>query len=154
MSISTYIDETSKLYNRDYFEYHLNEKILESRLTGIPVCVLVLEIGFDRELQTLDSDLDEKIKQVAQVMKSEVRSSDIRARLGDGVFGIILVNTEIRGAKALAKRLKKSIEEVAPCSIVITKCEDGDDATLILEEAENILQGMKLDGENTIAVTN
>jgi PleD family two-component response regulator len=54
---------------------------------------------------------DEILRTVARIISENVRSSDIVARYGGEEFAILLMETGIKGAESVAKRLKKLMDQ-------------------------------------------
>ena len=57
---------------------------------------------------------DVRLKEIADLLRSNVRDPDLAARYGGEEFAIILPNTSKGGAIRLAERLRQSAESSAP----------------------------------------
>jgi diguanylate cyclase (GGDEF)-like protein len=106
-SFYSFLDPLTHLYNREYFDHHLEKEILRSRRNGESFTLLTLDLdGFkaynDRFLQ---SSGDIALQEFAGILSSSVREVDTVARLGGDEFGIILLEGNTEGAQALAQRI-------------------------------------------------
>jgi diguanylate cyclase (GGDEF)-like protein len=55
---------------------------------------------------------DEVLKQIAQLLEESVRSPDVVARVAGDEFAVLLRETDLPGAQALAERLRASVERL------------------------------------------
>ena len=106
-------DELTRLYNRRYFYEQLQEAIERARVTKQPLALLLADAD---GLKGLNDNYghrvgDAVLKNLAAVMTKHVRASDVVARLGGDEFGIILPETDKRGAFGLAHRLLRDLGE-------------------------------------------
>lgn len=159
MSISaSIIDETSGLFSRDYFEQRLCEEVSRAQRYDVPMSFLIMQLDNQDELKnTLENDGFEKIvRNIGEIIRKEIRHSDILAKMDEASFGLLLVHTDPQGAKVLAKRLKKIIRENTGESISIVIMDGcGDDSgAMLLEKAEYMMDGLQLDGGNILLVAN
>ena len=77
------------------------------------LCVLILDLDYFKLINdNFGHDVgDEVIISCANILKAQLRKTDIVARLGGEEYIALLPNTELEEAKALAYRIKDTIEE-------------------------------------------
>jgi diguanylate cyclase (GGDEF)-like protein len=107
VSMYSFIDPLTHLYNWGYFNHQLEKEILRSRRSGESFSLLTLDLdGFkaynDRFLQSAG---DIALQEFAGILGGSVREVDTVARLGGDEFGILLLEGNTEGAQALAQRI-------------------------------------------------
>ncbi len=107
LSLYSFLDPLTHLYNRRYFDNQIEKEILRSRRTGEPFSLLMLDLdGFkaynDRFLHTAG---DIALQEFAIILGGSVREVDTVARLGGDEFIVILLKGDEEGAQALAHRV-------------------------------------------------
>jgi diguanylate cyclase (GGDEF)-like protein len=110
----TLTDPLTKIANRRAFDQRLTMEMDISARSGAPLALLALDVDFFK----LYNDNyghpagDSALQVVAEVMQlSASRPSDLAARLGGEEFAILLPNTGLAGAEALAKRLCATLSQ-------------------------------------------
>jgi two-component system cell cycle response regulator len=111
-------DPLTKLHNRRYLDTHLVALFEESALQGLPVSVLLLDI--DRFKSINDSyghDAgDEVLREFAGRVRALTRGIDVVARFGGEEIVVLMPDTQLEGAHAVAERIRQQIGAV-PFSI-------------------------------------
>jgi diguanylate cyclase (GGDEF)-like protein len=107
VSMYSFIDPLTHLYNWGYFNHQLEKEILRSRRNGESFSLLTLDLdGFkaykDRFQQSAG---DIALQEFAGILTDSVREVDTVARLGGDEFGILLLEGNTEGAQALAQRI-------------------------------------------------
>lgn len=106
-------DELTRLANRrTLFERLAIEYERVQRNPGLRCCLLAIDIDhFKRVNDTWGHAAgDVVLKHVAQTMKKQTRRIDIPARIGGEEFVIVLPDTSVDNAMALAERIRASVE--------------------------------------------
>ncbi len=107
------MDALTGLNNRRQFEIRLNQEIANSKRNSIPLCSMMLDVDYFKKVNDTYGHAagDCVLKQVSDIIKSEIREYDIACRYGGEEFFIILPQTNIKEASLVAGRLRKVIEE-------------------------------------------
>jgi diguanylate cyclase (GGDEF)-like protein len=105
-------DYLTQLFNRQYFFERLDREIEQARSLQGPLAVLVLDI--DR-LDAINEAHERKtgdvaLAELAKVILKCTRATDIPARLDDDEFGVIMPETDRRGAFVVATRIRRTLE--------------------------------------------
>ena len=104
-------DALTGLYNRREF-MRLAEKELEkaSRMAA-HTCVIMLDVDHFKKINDNYGHPtgDEVLQRLSTILKSNVRTNDVVARMGGEEFIILLSNTPPQGAVALAEKLRKAL---------------------------------------------
>jgi diguanylate cyclase (GGDEF)-like protein len=107
ISFYSFFDPLTHLYNRRYFDHHLEKEILRCRRNGGSFSLLMLDIdgftAFNERFPNTTGDI--ALQEFAGILNGSVREVDTVARLGGDEFGIILLEGINEGAQALAERI-------------------------------------------------
>ncbi len=105
-------DDLTTLKSRRAFMDHLTAQLEVSVRHARPLSVLILDIDYFKNYNDDFGHLpgDEALKQVGKILKEVARRSDFVARLGGEEFGIILPETDRRGATVIGERFREAIE--------------------------------------------
>ncbi|MCP4761855.1 MAG: diguanylate cyclase [archaeon] len=104
-------DNFTGLFNKVFFQNTLNQHISLANRNNSDLSVLFLDIDDFKEINDTfgHHSGDIILKNVAQTIKQELRSSDIAARFGGDEFVILMPNTHKINALLLSERLRKTI---------------------------------------------
>jgi diguanylate cyclase (GGDEF)-like protein len=100
-------DELTKIYNRRYFHEQLERELGRSRRYGEPFSVVLFDID---HLKAINDGLghlagDELLRTFATVIKNDIRTTDVCARIGEDEFAVLATNTNYEGATVLSTRI-------------------------------------------------
>ncbi len=147
-------DPLTGLFNRRYLEKILNEDKKDLSLIMIDLD------HFKKINDTYGHGVGDIIlKKVAQAIKDNIRETDIPIRIGGEEFVIILPDTNIKGAKKVAEKIKKSIEqmEIPPvghitASFGITQKKEYDCTDTLIKRVDEAMYKAKKSGRNRIEI--
>ena len=158
-------DELTGLHNRRYLFAHLDELMARVNEDGIGAALLMFDIDhFKRVNDTYGHAAgDEVLRQIACRALSSVRSVDLVARLGGEEFAIVMPETGLSIAAAVAERLRLGVASepfalpgvseplTVTISIGVTTANSGyEDRERFLERADQALYEAKATGRNRI----
>lgn len=105
-------DSLTGLANRRTFIESLGGEFERAKRYGSKLSVLMIDLDHLKEINdTLGHTAgDAALAHVAGIIKKSVRASDLPARYGGDEFSVVLVETSLGQAQALAGRLLKAIE--------------------------------------------
>ena len=108
-------DALTGIHNRRYFMERLEEEVVRSLRQDIPVSCLFIDIDHFKSFNDLygHSVGDEVLRYVANIIKQQMRLSDVLARYGGEEFAVILTNTDAKLAEEIAERVRASIANAA-----------------------------------------
>ena len=109
-------DAVSGLANRRAFDETLNAEMTRASRYNNPLSLIILDLDSFKEYNDKWGHPagDVRLKEIADLLRVDVREPDIAARYGGEEFAIILPNTSKIGAIQLAERLRQSAELSAP----------------------------------------
>lgn len=105
-------DPLTGLYNRRHFEERLVSEMSAAQRHQRAVSLLMCDIDHFKAINDEHGHLagDEALKMVAFVLRGAVRKEDVLARYGGEEFVVIARETPLRGAQALAERIRRAVE--------------------------------------------
>jgi len=105
-------DEKTGLYNNKFFESILEMEMEKAKRGQEKLCLFIIDIDFFKKINDIHGHIkaDEFLKRLADVLKKQLRKSDVAARFGGEEFFIILPQTNLRKAKALTARIRDAIK--------------------------------------------
>ncbi len=164
----TNIDALTDLANRREFFYRLDHEMKRIRRNQSEVSILVIDIDHFRRInEQFGHDIgDAVIMQVADIIRKQLRETDLAARIGGEEFGVFLPDTPIEGAYWVAERIRLSIAKAlmmvgadkTPVGVTVSigaataTVHDELDATEIYKMADTRLYIAKHTGRNQVSV--
>ena len=107
------LDALTGLNNRRQFETRLSQEVATAKRKETDLCCIMIDVDHFKSVNDTYGHLagDCVLKNVAQIIKKELREYDTASRYGGEEFIIILPFTTISEAMFVAQRLRKTIEE-------------------------------------------
>lgn len=161
-------DSLTGLYNRRYFDTHIENLILDSVKKKNSFSLMILDIDKFKNINDTYGHLsgDEIIKNMSKALLKGVRPSDLVVRYGGEEFVIMMPSTGINNAAKIAERIRKFIEKnyfIIPVdpgklnctiSVGISELSPSDTRDTILERADKALYHAKRNGRNRTVILN
>jgi len=115
-------DQLTQLYNRHYLLEIAAKSINEAERFNDPLSIIVIDIDHFKKLNDTHGHQlgDQVLESVAELLKAEMRSSDVAARFGGEEFVLLLSHCALAEAQAKAEDLREKIQQLTPCDIEIT----------------------------------
>lgn len=107
------VDGLTDLFNHRYFQDTLKQQLETAKRYSTNVSLIIIDIDFFKKFNDTYGHQagDAVLRQVAQVLKKNVRTSDVVCRYGGEEMSIILPNTSNREARVNAERICKAVAE-------------------------------------------
>lgn len=104
-------DEKTGLYNNKFFETLLDMEIEKARRGHQSLSLIMIDIDFFKKINDKYGHIkaDEMLGELAEVIKKQIRKSDVAARFGGEEFVILLPETSLEKAKNFSLRLRKAV---------------------------------------------
>jgi len=159
-----YKDALTGMYNRRFFFENVSILIEQAKRTNTPTCIVMYDIdNFKKVNDTYGHDMgDVVLKDFANTIKSNIRKSDIAARLGGEEFAVFLYNTDVENGFKVADKIRQSFENSThtlnditikcTCSGGIYQIQQEDDIDSALKKADEALYVAKRTTKNRIVI--
>lgn len=158
-------DGLTGLYNRKYMFDWLNKTIRESKETGIPLSLILMDVdNFKQYNDTYGHPEGDKVlSSLARIIMSSIRNLDVGCRYGGEEFAVLLPDTGLNDALQVAERIRNAISalEFEPkrgtqvsitVSMGISTWHRPETSGPLVERADQALYEAKHHGKNTIRV--
>ena len=161
-------DSLTGLYNRRYFDQRAREEISNARRNNQPLTAIVIDIDdFKRINDTYGHSAgDIALIKLANILKQELRSSDVVSRVGGEEFHILLTNTCEAIALRIAERMRRAIKaspivltdpSLEPASLTCSfgiAClrQDDQHVDCVLQRADAAMYEAKRKGKDVVVV--
>lgn len=106
------LDALTGLNNRRQFETRLNQEVASAKRQNKSLCGIMVDVDFFKKVNdTYGHGIgDLVLKSVSDVIRAQLRESDIASRYGGEEFAILLPFTKIEEAFLVAQRLRQAVE--------------------------------------------
>ncbi|NIM59626.1 MAG: diguanylate cyclase [Candidatus Aminicenantes bacterium] len=154
-------DPLTNIYNRRKFSRLLDQEIQRVERYDRFLSIVMLDIDhFKKVNDTYGHDTgDYVLRRITELIKENIRITDILARYGGEEFVIILPETDVKGASRQIDRMRKTIEKTSfdgvgnlTISAGITGYMGGDSCKSMITRADKALYSAKEEGRNKIRV--
>jgi diguanylate cyclase (GGDEF)-like protein len=105
-------DPLTGLLNRRYIEERLAEEINRSDRSGAPMTFMMLDVDEFKSYNDRHGHPagDEALQMIGGILRENLRGADVAARYGGEEFSVLLPETSIEEAEAIAERIRRHIE--------------------------------------------
>jgi diguanylate cyclase (GGDEF)-like protein len=157
-------DELTGLVNRRRFMAALEHEIARTSRLLAPSLILADLDDFKLVNDRFGHPVGDALLQAfARALEQHVRDVDIAARLGGEEFAVLLPETDLEGAAAVARRLRRSLSRVplivrggveitATASLGVAQLVEDEEADSLLRRADAALYRAKADGKNRVVL--
>lgn len=159
LDFMTYHDQLTQVYNRNKLNQLVNNDNSLSCISD-KICILMIDIDHFKEVNdTYGHDSGDIIlKEIAQILKTNIRNSDYVIRWGGEEFLILLINCGIDSCGTIAEQIRSRVETSQNdiCKITVSigvSLYAGGDYTKSIKEADIALYQAKENGRNQVRIS-
>lgn len=160
-------DGLTGLYNRHYLNTHLGNMVRQASVNSKNLALMILDMDHFKSVNdTYGHDVgDIVLKQLAEIIVSAARSTDLVARFGGEEFIVLMPETDQQSAIGAANRMREVIEST-PFNIgggqtlsrtvsigVSTMHSERDSPEALLKRADEALYLAKKEGRNNVKLS-
>ena len=159
----TIVDGLTQVHNKRYLYEALEREIIRARRHARELSILMFDIDHFKKINDVHGHLagDFVLKELARVVQSRIRRDELVARYGGEEFTVVLPETPLDGAKALAENIREKVQEnrflfqgeqiYVTVSIGVALLGEGDKtATELIKHADEHLYEAKRGGRNKV----
>lgn len=130
-------DGMTGLLNHREFHRRLSEEFGRAERHRRPLTLLMIDVDHFKKFNDTygHPQGDKLLKLVSEAIKESVRQSDIMARYGGEEFAVLVVETALPEATALAWRIQKRIHDLGPEMVRLITGADGSSVTVSIGAA-------------------
>ena len=154
-------DPLTSILNRRGLNLHFDKELNNAEISSKPLSVVLIDIDYFKEVNDMyGHDIgDNCLIEIANILSQTIRKHDIIARFGGEEFIIILPNTAINEALAVAEKLRARIskEKFSHFNLTLTitlgvaeRHKENDNALKIVKRADKALYKGKDEGRNCV----
>jgi diguanylate cyclase (GGDEF)-like protein len=109
----TIVDGLTQIHNKRYLNEALDREVLRARRHQRDLSVLMFDIDFFKRVNDQFGHLagDYVLRELAKIVQERIRRDEVLARYGGEEFCIVLPETPLPGAAALADDLRERVEK-------------------------------------------
>src|SRR5438094_7690879 len=154
-------DELTKLPNRRAFAQQFLLEMQRARRHHNSIAFLMIDLDHFKQVNVTYGQLDRDavLAELAQILVTGARDSDVCARYGGEEFALILHETTESGAKILAERIRAKVAAATfpgglklTISIGVSATDDATLFTQLMDRADQALYTAKQGGRNQVKV--
>ena len=158
----TIVDGLTQIHNKRYLFESLEREIIRARRHDRPLSLLMFDIDFFKRINDHYGHLagDYVLRELAEVVQNRIRRDEVFARYGVEEFVIVLPETTMDGASALAENIREKVAEhpfvfqgekiPVTISIGCALVRENDTATELIQRADEKLYEAKRGGRNRV----
>ncbi len=163
-------DTLTAINNRRFFDQRLKEEVEAAGRSGKPLSCMLLDVDyFKRVNDTYGHQVgDLVLREVAAIIRAQLRGSDVLSRYGGEEFSALLANTDTEEVEEVAERIRRAVEERVfnvpdfdPFSITISigvailksasdTALDKNAGDMLVGQADRVLYDAKANGRNQV----
>ena len=151
-------DCLTETYNRRHLLELADNEFRRAARYQLSLCLMMLDVDNFKSINDEHGHMagDQALRTVAQATLAIVRDCDLVGRYGGDEFIIVLPETDIEGARAIAERLSSTLREAGQLSVSIgiaTREHDDPSMDELINRADALLLEAKRNGRNRIELS-
>ena len=160
------IDALTGLHNRGWLDDSFSREIGRSQRDALSACLLMIDVDHFKHINDEYGHLggDKVLINVGGTIKQALRPNDLVARYGGEEFSVLLPETTLLNAKAIAERLRQSVNQAQPAmigdtqlpvvtvSIGVADLRPGDSLETLIAAADAAMFDAKKAGRNCVRI--
>lgn len=154
-------DELTKLPNRRALAQRLLQEMQRARRHHTGLAFLMIDLDHFKQVNDTYGHLngDAVLAELASILSTGLRESDVCARYGGEEFALILPETDLAGARTLAERLRAKVASATfpgglklTISVGVAASDEPAVFTQLIDRADQALYAAKQGGRNQVRV--
>lgn len=156
-TVKSNTDALTGLVNRRYLDIFLEKSIATARRHNRPLAAMMIDIDYFKKYNDTFGHPagDTLLKNVAATILSQIRAMDVAARYGGEEFLVLLPDTDARGARQIAERIRLAISDRTEITIslgIAVHLQPQDCGAALVQRADTALYRAKQNGRNRVEI--
>ena len=107
------IDEITGIFNHRYFQIRLAQETSRARRYNLPFVMAIFGVDYFTHYTNRHGEYygNLALRKIAELLRKDIRGSDVVVRYGSDAFALILTNTYLSSGVALCKRFLATIHD-------------------------------------------
>ncbi len=107
------IDEITGIFNHRYFQIRLAQETSRARRYNLPFVMAIFGVDYFTHYTNIHGEYygNLALRKIAELLRRDIRGSDVVVRYGSDAFALILTNTYLSSGVALCKRFLSTIHD-------------------------------------------
>ena len=162
LEVQSRTDSLTGVFNRLRMDEALHEGVNQSERYTIPFACVIIDIDYFKSINDRYGHAigDVVLVELCQVLSESVRKTDVLGRWGGEEFLISCPNTTKEGASSLAENLAENVRQFdftgagkVTCSFGVADHRIGENASMLVSRADDVLYEAKKAGRDCIRVS-
>lgn len=154
-------DPLTKIYNRKKFFEEVDKELDRVARYGQHLSILMFDVDFFKHVNDQFGHLvgDRVLIELTEVVRKNIRKTDVFARYGGEEFVLLMPGTDLKGAVEKADSIRKEISSYnfekcgqVTCSFGVAGYHKGDTADSFVQKADIALYSAKETGRNRVQI--
>ncbi len=159
LELLAHIDPLTRAFNRYTYETRLEEEMLRARRYDRPLSLILLDIDHFKAVNDTWGHRkgDRVLQELTRLARGEIRQTDSFCRIGGEEFAVIVPETPLSGACALARKFRKTVDEFSgedtpkvTISLGVAQYVPGEETAAFFRRADRMLYAAKDNGRNRV----
>lgn len=152
-----FLDSLTGLFNHGFFQISLDREIERSLRYGSPFTLAIIDIDsfsiYNKRYGPLKGD--RALKEIAKLIKKNIRRSDLAARYSADIFTVILIKCDHKSFLSAVEKIRESVERLSDGILTVSIGlvafpEDATNKENLFKKAQEALLQAKIEGKNRI----
>ena len=159
LNLQTVTDPITQIYNYRLFSESLDQEIRRLKRNKTDLCVSMIDMDHFKSYNDAFGHVagDDLLRTFGELLKSNLRDTDIVCRYAGDEFCVVFPNTSIQGAQLAAEKVRKVVEEYPfqqqiTLSIGIAQYQEGMNKKDLILKADEALYKAKNGGRNRVVL--
>lgn len=154
-------DPLTKIYNRKKFFEEVDRELERVSRYGQELSILMFDVDFFKSVNDKYGHMvgDKVLIQLTEIVRRNIRKTDVFARYGGEEFALLMPGTDIDGAQEKAENIRKAISSFSfekcgqvTCSFGVAVCGEADTVDSFVQKADIALYNAKKAGRNNVQI--
>jgi len=154
---AVFLDSLTGLFNHGFFQISLEREIERSLRYGAPFTLAIIDIDsfllYNKRYGPVQGD--RILKEIAKLIKKNIRKSDLAARYSTDIFAVILIKCDHQSFVSAVEKIRSAVQEFSDGLLTVSIGvasfpEDATNKESLFQKANEALLQAKIEGKNRV----